>query len=364
MFLLYLSGFSEFIILIFVTVLFVKKSQTKRPNQVLAIAFLSLFCYNIFTIYFFYAVETKSHTLLSYYYPLDVFWAMLLGPSLYFYVRITFGYSDSFKKIKTWLHLLPLLPIMAYNVYFAIQPVETRIYLTIYDFNKLGILNILINITFYVQVTSYLIYSYLFIRKRNRENDMTLNLKWLKPLVIITVILLIITFPLCIWYNNNYVNTMAIFIVTDILVLYLFLKSIFATGLFMQTPIQAEQKESVLKIDDETQDFYLEVLLNKIKKEEIYLSENCSLESISAAFNIPRHHISYILNTVLEKSFNDFINEYRVQHACQLLSGNRDKQITIEAVGMECGFRSRSSFYRAFKKHTGLTPIEYRKTNN
>ena len=195
----------------------------------------------------------------------------------------------------------------------------------------------------------------------------------MKPLNWVSFILFLSLFFICIRYNKGYYNVLAIIALADIEVLYFFIKSIFITGLFVQKTVTIEvpeikqempeeKKEPLLKIKDEMKESYLEILLNKMETEKLYLNEDCSLETISSAFNIPRHHLSNILNTDLKKSFNDFINEYRIKHACLLLTDIQKKDITIEAIGFECGFNSRSCFYRAFKTHTGHTPKEYIKT--
>jgi len=53
------------------------------------------------------------------------------------------------------------------------------------------------------------------------------------------------------------------------------------------------------------------------------------------------------------------INFYRIEEAKNLLSSEKAKQMTIEAIGSDSGFNTKSAFYRAFKKHTGLTPSDF-----
>jgi len=72
------------------------------------------------------------------------------------------------------------------------------------------------------------------------------------------------------------------------------------------------------------------------------------------------HHLSNILNNRFEKNFSDFINAYRVEEAKRVLSLDQFTKMTLEAIGYECGFGSKSSFNKAFKKITNFTPSEYR----
>nr|WP_320000773.1 helix-turn-helix domain-containing protein [uncultured Draconibacterium sp.] len=69
-----------------------------------------------------------------------------------------------------------------------------------------------------------------------------------------------------------------------------------------------------------------------------------------------KHHEKKFINT-------NFVNEYRIEKAMELLASNDRKEYTILKILYEVGFNSKSSFNTAFKKHTGLTPTEYRQKN-
>jgi len=77
--------------------------------------------------------------------------------------------------------------------------------------------------------------------------------------------------------------------------------------------------------------------------------------------DIPPHHISNCINIQLDKSFPDFINEYRIEAAKVKLKDARCSNLTIEAIATDCGFGTTKSFNTAFKKHTSVTPSKYRK---
>ena len=95
------------------------------------------------------------------------------------------------------------------------------------------------------------------------------------------------------------------------------------------------------------------------KEEEVFRKPDLKLAEVSEQLNIPAHLLSQYLNDNLGKSFTHFINEYRIQ-AVEVMIKDND-HLTLEAIGAECGFRSNSSFYAAFKKFKGLTPAKYRK---
>jgi AraC-like DNA-binding protein len=151
----------------------------------------------------------------------------------------------------------------------------------------------------------------------------------------------------------------------DVLFVYLFVNSIWKTGLFIDNYTELPKSVSVsLKLQKETVENYFTILAETMDRNKLYLSENCTIDDVAEAVQIAKHHLSYILNSHLNKSFSDFINEYRIKYACQLIKDKNQGHLTLEAIGLKCGFGSKTTFNRAFKKHSGLTPSEYKRSNS
>ncbi|WP_147107776.1 AraC family transcriptional regulator [Tateyamaria sp. syn59] len=89
----------------------------------------------------------------------------------------------------------------------------------------------------------------------------------------------------------------------------------------------------------------------------LYRDANLSLTKLAQHIGSSPNYVSQTLNEHLDKSFFDFVNQWRIKEAEQLLVGGED---TILAIAYEVGFNSRSAFYTAFKKHTGRTPTQHR----
>jgi AraC-like DNA-binding protein len=119
-------------------------------------------------------------------------------------------------------------------------------------------------------------------------------------------------------------------------------------------------KESSLKIHEQVADDYYKILIDYINKEKPYLNENCTIQYVSKNTNISIHHLSNILNNKVNKNFSDFINEFRINEAKQMLCSKIFEKKTVEAIGYDCGFGSKTSFNKVFKKYTNLTPSNYR----
>jgi AraC-like DNA-binding protein len=105
---------------------------------------------------------------------------------------------------------------------------------------------------------------------------------------------------------------------------------------------------------------YKNKLIQYMETQKPYLDSSLSLNDLSKKISIHHHHLSQILNTYLNQNFFDFINSYRIQESKKLLSENGRNKMTILQVLHETGFNSKSVFNTAFKKHTGMTPTQFR----
>ncbi len=97
------------------------------------------------------------------------------------------------------------------------------------------------------------------------------------------------------------------------------------------------------------------------KEDKIHLNKELNLQDLSQEMQMSSRKLSAFLNDVLKTNFYDKINHHRVEEATKMLVTDKVIQYTITAIGESCGFNSKSSFYRIFKKSTGYSPSEYRR---
>lgn len=90
-----------------------------------------------------------------------------------------------------------------------------------------------------------------------------------------------------------------------------------------------------------------------------FLEANLTMHSLAADMGMSVSHLSKLINAYGENNFSDFINYLRVEQAKSLLADPKFNRYTVVAIGLECGFNSRSTFYAAFKKFTSKTPTDY-----
>lgn len=101
-----------------------------------------------------------------------------------------------------------------------------------------------------------------------------------------------------------------------------------------------------------------------IISQQRFLDARVSMEVLCEELEMSTSHFSKVINTISGNNFSDYINSYRVDQAKQLLSDKEFENYTIVAIGLECGFNSKSTFYSAFKKFTSQTPTEFRAQNS
>ena len=103
----------------------------------------------------------------------------------------------------------------------------------------------------------------------------------------------------------------------------------------------------------------LEQKLKEIEKLNLFLFPDFDLAKLASKMEIPVHQLSFFLNQHFETSFAIYRNRLRMEHAVQLINEKYLDQNTIEALSWECGFASRTSFSKTFKKFVGCSPKEY-----
>lgn len=108
---------------------------------------------------------------------------------------------------------------------------------------------------------------------------------------------------------------------------------------------------------------YLELIRTKVDScmEELkpYLQPDCNLTTLSKLINIPLHHLAYYFREVKKQPFNDYRNNWRVNHAKALIREGKTAHLTLEAIGIAAGFSTRQTFINAFKKREGMLPSDY-----
>jgi len=111
-----------------------------------------------------------------------------------------------------------------------------------------------------------------------------------------------------------------------------------------------------------------EGLLDELKQlmitDKLYLDSKLSLPRLADELKVSVNYLSQVINEQLNQNFFDFVNSYRIEEAKARLADEKSKNDNILTIATDAGFNSKSAFYSAFKKHTGMTPGEFRKRGN
>ena len=296
-----------------------------------------------------------------------------IGPSLYFYIKRINGGPSPFAKPLNYLHWLPailiellLLPyfLMSYpeKVAFFQDRTSNIIYGPMIGYTWLG---------FHVQVLIYILLSQPHLRVYRRRivdnySDISvINFRWLQLFCygFIGQIFAERILPLLNITSSSLSDTAGMAVYLFIIVLtYLALGQSRLQFANVQPPATSNGKYYRSGLRDDTARYYLGKLNRLMAAERYYLESDLSLQSLADRIKISPHHLSQILNEQLEKSFYDYVNEQRVNYARRLLLTQPPR--SISDIALESGYNSKNSFYNAFKRHTGMTPSDYRRTGD
>ena len=130
---------------------------------------------------------------------------------------------------------------------------------------------------------------------------------------------------------------------------------------FMDTPI-ASNIEPIKDTQEVIEDEY-QIKLKSLMADGFYRTEHLALKTLAQALELPEYKTRALINQTLGyRNFNDYINQLRIQEAAQRLSNEPDTPILN--ISLDVGYRTLSSFNRAFKDIQNTTPTEYRQSQS
>lgn len=106
-------------------------------------------------------------------------------------------------------------------------------------------------------------------------------------------------------------------------------------------------------------DLILNNVIQLMENDNVYLEKSLTIKQVADRLSVNSKYISQVINDKKGTTFTHFINTYRIEAAKKQLLNNDAAILTLEAIGYESGFKSKSTFFSAFKKVTGLTPSQF-----
>lgn len=158
--------------------------------------------------------------------------------------------------------------------------------------------------------------------------------------------------------NLEYINTLFIF---EIALIFYYLTYLFVfDDTFIKVPINTNKYKNSSLNEQDIQE-YIRTIKEVMQNEKIYLNPDLTLQIFSEKTAIPKHYISEILNIHLNKTFTQFVNEYRIEAFINLYKNDTNAQYSILGLATTVGFKNKATFNSTFKKITGFSPSEYKK---
>jgi len=271
-----------------------------------------------------------------------LFACWLIGPFLYYYVKSAIGSTKSLKKEATLVITVLAGFSLVVNVLFSWSSYP-HLWNT---FIKVIYLQWLL----FVVLTGVLLFLYRekwFLKSKNRPFKIWLLSIYLGNLMIC------LAFNLG-SYTSYIVGALSFSFVFYALILLLLFHKRRDELIFLEM-----KKYQSNKLDPAEAKLIGEQLKKVIEDNDLFLDSNLSLQKIGGILKVPTVKISQTLNEYCGANFNDYVNTYRISAAKEMIL-RQNSSYTFDAIAMDCGFNSKSTFYTAFKKHTGMTPSQFR----
>ncbi|PAM94370.1 hypothetical protein B4N84_15000 [Flavobacterium sp. IR1] len=281
-----------------------------------------------------------NHQLSKTYLQIGLSACFFIGPLLYFYVRsIVQNLNYSFAKYSL------LLAIITISIFGFVFPYKE------YPIIWRGIIYYGINIQWFIFIVLSIYEArQVFKKLATNRNQISYHETWVLSVILgVSAIWLSYTFARYTSYISGALTFSFSFYISSLLIYYVKNKTLIVTN--KEKYLNKIEEKVVKEIQEQ-----IDVLFETRK---IYTNPDLTLSLLAKELNIRPQLLSQFINDNLNKSFAQFINEYRIDEAKRLLKASN--QFKIDAVGFESGFNSSSTFYSTFKKITGTTPSNYQK---
>ncbi|MFK8007256.1 MAG: helix-turn-helix domain-containing protein [Saprospiraceae bacterium] len=321
--------------------------------------------------------DTYQNTKINYWL---IHFIFAIGPLIYFYIKSLTQPYFKFRRID-YLHFLPALLYFIYRVsvfvYDASLPgfanVQNGWFISnIHESYVSPILNIFTELSMIV----YLVLAGIQYSKYRKSivqyfsNTYNVELNWLRNFLIIYTALyffgLIIGLTDYSFFENYWKQRWWAFLAGSLTMIYVGMMSYFSnlSKLYnLQPPtdaLESENLDSTSKTDIVSQKLKTQVA-EYMESQKPYLNPEITLPDLAKEMQLSSNQLSQIINTEIEKNFNEFINEYRVKMFKSKLKDESVQHLSLLGIAMECGFNSKATFNRVFKKITQVSPSEYLK---
>ncbi|MDH7447909.1 helix-turn-helix domain-containing protein [Aquimarina sp. 2201CG14-23] len=304
---------------------------------------------------------------------------LLIGPVVYFYTKSLL--NTSFKLIqKDWLHFVPALLYLIYSlIVFVIDKIVLDDYYFYADDRDKDLANWyqatgLISMTLYLALSLRYYFNYKKLVFDKVSYAETLLFKWIRNFMVAFLGILILRVLFFILNPDwgefgsqfwHYISFSFVFYYIAVTGYGNIIKQITLSGEKLKIINVFENEILAPKNTHKTIDTEQNVLLWKDKlsklmiERRLFENPRLTLADVANELETTTKTISSVVNSGFKMNFNDFVNYYRIQAIKEKLDKGEQNSSTLLGIALDCGFNSKATFNRAFKKSTSLTPKDY-----
>lgn len=287
------------------------------------------------------------------------------GPLLFLYIKALTSKSKLGKK--AFLHFIPAVLVTLFLMPFYLQNAEYK-YASLPSVGWYHARSALVIAQFLIYLVLIVFMLVRYSRKVRKqvtsyEKSILLQIRFLVVSFFGLWMLGILRYAIDLRYpaymnQTNLILPLAATLMVYVLA-YLGLKNSDALIGIEQPPPEKKYEKSTLT--PERAERYLKKLQHAMEPEKAYTDGNLTLQKLATQLSIPVQHLSQVVNEQLNQNILDFINAHRIEEAKRRLLDPDRSHLSILAIAEDVGFNSKSSFNAVFKKHTSITPSEFRK---
>ncbi|HSW61651.1 MAG TPA: helix-turn-helix domain-containing protein, partial [bacterium] len=289
-------------------------------------------------------------------------------PLFYLYIQLITGVSDKISK----KHSVHALAFAGYVALFVI-PVFTISDLPDLFFRISFIYSLAVSIGYSVLMfVNIRVYKIKFLEFSSEEN--TAKVSWLKYSVLTWLFIEILQFVFVPMRSHflvccPFITLIHEFILNAASVSWIYLFAYFAIShpdIFSQSKKMTESLKEEKLPSSTISDDYAEIIGSRIEKimteQKPHLNFDINIASLGEMINVQPYLIGRYINNRLGKNFMTYINELRIQEVKSMFANPEFDDRTILEISLQSGFRTKSAFNSFFKRSTGMTPLEYRRS--
>lgn len=308
---------------------------------------------------------------------------LVIGPFLYLFIKRSIGQGGSKKEV---FHFLPAIIYLGYIFPDFLQPAEFQYnsyvnsfhpdwplidYRTDFATDPLGIKKYL-NIATAAQMSFYILVSILKLERKSRltgqsvfrtKDEMLRSLRNMVLHIFVIILIFIIVkinfqADLGDYFIGAYVSLFVMITTFRIMNDSAYFER---SASFMDISIGKYRKSS---LNESEKQKILATIIREFEKGNYFAENLASLENLSKKIGESKHHVSQVINEKLGKNFYELLASYRIEKAKDILTEDKSCRLTIEEVSEMVGYNSKTAFNNSFRKLTGKTPSEFRKSAN